>query len=139
MKIKYKDYVDEENRAVIVEAIVDNKTFYGEAWCHPEDKFNWIVGFTIANKRATIQVLKNELEKAKVKREVLFHVYDCIKQQKDFEYTKQTRLIDRALKREEECIEDLKIIIQDEKDNLNFYLTQREKYAERLRTRKELM
>lgn len=131
MKVRYKDYIDEENKTVIVEARVGNEKFYGEAKCHPEDKFNWLVGFTIANKRATIQVLKNELEKARARKEALFHVYDCIRQQKDFEYTKQTRLLERAFKREKAYVEDLQVFIKDEKDNLKFYLEQREKYAKR--------
>ncbi len=82
--VSFKQVVDEERRRCYVTAKYHKKEFIGVAYCYPEDEFRWRVGLSIAEYRAMIEVLRNEIPLAEERVKTLYHTYDCLMQKKDY-------------------------------------------------------
>lgn len=82
--VSFKQVIDEERRRCYVTAKYHKREFIGVAYCHPEDEFRWRIGLSIAEYRAMIEVLREEIPLAEERVKALHHAYDCLTQKKDY-------------------------------------------------------
>ena len=79
-----KEQTFEEGKTYTVILKTKQKEYKGIARCHPDDNYNWMHGYNIAKERALIKYLKDEVAYYNAQEKALYHVLDCLRQNKNF-------------------------------------------------------
>lgn len=114
----------------------DNYVAYGTAKCHPEDSDmqNENTGCEIAMRRATIMLYKHHRDILKSQLQALNQLYYSMNQSKHFNAKSyENVMLQRQINMIKTDLDTIKEMIVDEQQKLNEYLTEKEKFYQKIR------
>lgn len=117
-----------------------NKTFYGEAHCHPDDRdmMGRTTGWEISLRRARIEAYKSLLEETRIKYSALNHYYHTMAISPKFnKESYENKMLQRQLNIINSDLTAIKEQLAMEKENLKVYINEKDKFYKSVRINRQ--
>lgn len=118
-----------------------NKTYYGTALCHPDDKdmMSERTGQEIAFRRAEIQALRGFRDEIKLELKSLKQLYYSINRSKYYNAKSyEARMLNRQIKTKESDLQTVKEYIKQKDKELRDYIAAKDKFYKKIRHNREV-
>ena len=125
-----------EQKCAVCAITDDNKTFYGTAYCDPEDEdmMSEKTGYEIAYRRARIKACRYTKNQLKERLAALNQLYYSMNRSKKFnEKSYENRMLQRQLRLIKDDLATVKDMIATEEQNLRNFIENKDKFYKKVR------